>query len=63
MSTNNPASKASSRSKRSRPPARVWPERIDADPEEVMRVLMRTPRGAIREELGEYKAEPPEGAE
>jgi hypothetical protein len=34
--------------------------RIDADPEEVMRVLMRTPRGEIMEEPATYEAEPPE---
>ena len=54
MSKNEPASKVSSRSKRARQPAREWPERIAADPEEVMRVLMRTPREAIREEPVRY---------
>ena len=58
-----PAKKVSDRSKRKDRPARVWPERIEADPEEVMRVLMRTPRDQIREEPVEYKAEPPEESE
>ena len=57
MNKNKPASKVSSRSKRRGQPARVWPERIDADPEEVMRMLMRTPREAIREEPAEYLPE------
>ena len=38
MSKDNPASKVRARSKRRGRPARAWPERIDADPEEVMRV-------------------------
>ena len=37
--------------------------RIEADPEEVMRVLMRTPRSEIREEPVEYRAEPPNESE
>ena len=60
MNKNKPASKVSSRSKRRGRPAREWPERIDADPEDVMRVLMRTPREAIREEPADYRAKPPE---
>jgi hypothetical protein len=63
MSKNKPASKVSSWSKRRGHPAREWPERIDADPEDVMRVLMRTPRDQIREEPVDYKAEPPKGSE
>ena len=44
-------------------PARVWPERNDADPEDVMCVLMQTPRTEIREEPAEYRAEKPEESE
>ena len=43
MSKDKPTGKVSDRSK-TRRPARAWPVRIDADPEEVMRVLMRTRR-------------------
>ena len=50
-----PAKKVKTRSKPPRP-VRVWPERIDADPEEVMRALMRTPRDEIREEPEECRA-------
>ena len=57
MSKHKPASNAGDRSKRRGRPAREWPERIDADPEEVMRVLMRTPRSQVQEEPAEYKAE------
>ena len=57
-----PARKVKTRSQPPRP-ARVWPERIDADPEDVMRVLMRTPRTEIREEPAEYRAEKPEESE
>ena len=60
MSKNKPAGKVSSRSEGQRRPTRAWPKRIDADPEEVMRVLMRTPRGEIMEEPATYEAEPPE---
>ena len=63
MSKNKPHSKVSDRSNRKRRPVRAWPERIDADPEEVMHVLMRTPRSEIREEPVEWKAEPPEESE
>jgi hypothetical protein len=62
MSKDKPTGKVSDRSK-TRRPARAWPVRIDADPEEVMRVLMRTPRDQIREEPVDYKAEPPKGSE
>ena len=57
MSKNRPTSKVRSRSKRRGRPARVSPEQIDADPEEVMRTLMRTPRSEIREEPRDYKSE------
>ena len=57
-----PAKKVKIRSK-TRRPAHAWPERIDADPEEVMRVLMRTPRDQIREEPVEYRAKPPDETE
>ena len=60
MSKNKPTGKVSSRSKRRGRPAREWPERIDADPEDVMRVLMRTPRSQVQEEPAEYMAEKPE---
>ena len=60
MSKHKPTSNVSDRSKRRGRPGRAWPERIDADPEEVMRVLIRTPRSEVREEPAEYKAEKPE---
>ena len=59
MSKRKPSSNVSDRSKRRGRPSRAWPKRIDADPEEVMRVLMRTPRSQVREESGEYRAKPP----
>ena len=57
MSKHQPTSKVRARSNRRGHPGRDWPERIDADPEEVMRVLMRTPRSEIREKPADYKAE------
>ena len=58
MSKDKPASNVRVRSQRGGRPARPWPERIDADPEEVMRVLMRTPReGVIMDESVNYRAE------
>ena len=59
MSKHKPTSNASDRSKRRGRPGRAWPERIDADPEKVMRVLMRTPRSEVREEPEEYKSNSP----
>ena len=56
MGNHQPSSKVRARSNRRGRPGRDWPERIDADPEEVMRVLMRTPRSEIREEPEGYEA-------
>ena len=53
MSKSRPPSIVRARSNRRGRPGRDWPERIDADPEEVMRVLMRTPRSEVREEPAE----------
>ena len=56
------SAKVSERSKRRIRPARQWSERIDADPEEVMRVLVRTPREKIMEDSRSFRANPEGGS-
>ena len=63
MSDEKTSGNVSDRSKRRGRPARPWLERIDADPEDVMHVLMRTPRSETRDEPEEYKVEPPKESE
>ena len=62
MEDERPAEKVSERSKRRTRPARKWSERIDADPEEVMRVLVRTPREKIMEDSRSFRAKPEDGS-
>ena len=56
------SAKVSERSKRRLRPALQWSERIDADPEEVMRVLVRTPREKIMEDSRSFRAKPEGGS-